>query len=97
MRVISRKRLREFCEKHPDARASLESWFVDARHVEWEKPDDIKAIYRNASIIGNNRVVFNIAGNKYRLAVAVQYAFQIVFIRFVGSHQEYDKVDAETV
>ena len=97
MRVISRKRLREFCETHPDARAGLESWFVDASHAEWQKPDDIKAIYRNASIIGNNRVVFNIAGNKYRLVVAVQYAFQIVFIRFVGSHQEYDKVDAETV
>lgn len=97
MRVVSRKNLREFGEKHPDARPGLESWFVDAKHAQWLKPDDIKAIYRNASIIGNDRVIFNIAGNRYRLIVAVQYTFQIVFIRFVGTHEEYDSIDAENV
>ncbi|HLB28317.1 MAG TPA: type II toxin-antitoxin system HigB family toxin, partial [Dehalococcoidales bacterium] len=73
MHVISRRKLRGFWENHPDARTSLESWFADVKHAEWQKPEDIKAIYRNASIIGNNRVVFNIKGNKYRLVVAVQY------------------------
>jgi len=81
MRVISRRRLREFWEHHPDARASLESWFIDVKHASWQKPEDIKAIYRNASIIGNNRVVFNIKVNKYRLIVSVHYAYQIVFVR----------------
>ncbi len=97
MHVISRKILREFWENHPDARSSLESWFVDVKHAEWGKPDDIKNIYRNASIIGHNRVVFNIKGNKYRLVVSVQYTYKIVFIRFVGTHQEYDRIDAETI
>ncbi|MBI2831492.1 MAG: type II toxin-antitoxin system HigB family toxin [Chloroflexi bacterium] len=97
MHVISRKKLREFWENHPDARASLESWFADVKHTEWQKPEDIKAIYRNVSILGNNRVVFNIKGNKYRLVVAVQYTFKIIYIRFVGTHQEYDGIDAETI
>jgi len=97
MHVISRRKLRGFWENHPDARTSLESWFADVKHAEWQKPEDIKAIYRNASIIGNNRVVFNIKGNKYRLVVAVQYTFRIVYIRFVGTHQEYDRIDSETI
>jgi mRNA interferase HigB len=97
MRIISRKKLREFWERHPDARASLESWFADVKHATWETPNDIKSIYRNASFISNNRVVFNIKGNKYRIIVVVQYACQIVYIRFVGTHTEYDKIDAATV
>ncbi|MBI4304627.1 MAG: type II toxin-antitoxin system HigB family toxin [Chloroflexi bacterium] len=97
MHVISRKKLREFWENRPDARSSLESWFVDVKHAEWQKPDDIKAVYRNASIIGNSRVVFNIKGNKYRLVISVQYAHRIVLIRFVGTHQEYDRINAETI
>jgi len=75
----------------------LESWFADVKHAEWQKPDDIKAVYRNASFIANNRVVFNVKGNKYRLVVSIQYTFRIVFIRFVGTHQEYDRIDAKTI
>ncbi len=97
MHVISRKKLREFWENHPDARSSLESWFADVKHAEWQKPDDIKTVHRNASIIDNNRVVFNIKGNKYRLVVSIQYTYRIVFIRFVGAHQEYDRIDAKTI
>lgn len=97
MHVISRRRLKEFWESHPDARSSLESWFADVRHANWRKPDDIKAVYRNASIIGSNRVVFNVKGNRYRLVVCVQYTYQIVFIRFIGTHQEYGRVNAETI
>jgi len=97
MRIISRKALRVFWEEHPDALPSLQAWYADVKRARWKSPTDIKRVYRNASIVGNQRVVFNIKGNKYRLIVAVQYEFEIVFIRFVGTHQEYDQVDAATV
>ncbi len=97
MRVISRKALREFWEGHPDARQALQAWYADVKHTSWASPADVKRAYRNASFVANNRVVFNIKGNKYRIIVAVQYKFQIVFIRFVGTHQEYDQVDAASV
>jgi mRNA interferase HigB len=97
MRIIALKTLREFWETHSDAQQSLQAWYDDARHAVWNSPADIKAAYRNASIVGNNRVVFNIKGNDYRLIVAVNYQFGIVYIRFVGSHASYDKIDAATV
>jgi mRNA interferase HigB len=94
MRIIARKTLREFWEKHPDARQVLQAWYADVKHANWKSPADIKNIYRNASFLSNNRVVFNIKGNRYRLIVSIQYDYGIVYIRFVGSHQEYDQVDA---
>ncbi len=97
MRIISRKKLREFWESHPDARVSLEAWFADVKQAEWKTPNDIKTVYRNVSFVANNRVIFNIKGNKYRLIVAVQYTYQLVYIRFVGTHEEYDEVDATTI
>ena len=97
MRIISRKALREFWEKHPDAKQSLQTWYSDVKQSVWNSPTDVKRTYRNASVIANNRVVFNIKGNKYRIIVAVQYKFRIVFIRFVGTHEEYDHVDATQV
>ncbi len=97
MRIISRKALREFWERHPDARQALQAWYADARQVTWGTPADIKGVYRNASIIANNRVVFNIKGNRYRLMVAINYEYGIVYIRFVGTHKEYDRIDAATI
>lgn len=97
MRIIALKTLKEYWEQHPDARQPLQAWYEDARHAAWDSPVAIKSVYRNASIVGNNRVVFNIKGNDYRLIVAINYRFGIVYIRFVGSHQEYDRVDAATV
>lgn len=97
MRIISRKALRAFWEDHPDARQALQAWYADVKRASWKSPVDIKEAYRNASFVANNRVVFNLRGNKYRLIVAVQYKFQIVFIRFVGTHHEYDRVDAASV
>jgi mRNA interferase HigB len=97
MRIISRKILREFWELHPDAQSSLESWYADVKQNSWKTPNDIKAVYRNASFLINNRVVFNIKGNKYRLIVMVQYQFQIVYVRFIGTHDEYDQIDAASV
>ena len=97
MRVIALKTLRAFWDKHPASRQALQAWYHDVKHSDWRTPADIKAVYRNASIVGNRRVVFNIKGNQYRLVVAIQYQFGIVYIRFVGTHQEYDKIDAATV
>jgi len=97
MRVISRKKLKEFWEKHPDARQSLQAWYADAKHADWKTPTDIKNIYNNVSLLANNRVVFNIKGNKYRLVVAAQYKYRIIYIRFIGSHREYNKIDAASI
>mgnify|MGYP003382155712 CR=1 FL=1 len=97
MRVISKKPLREFWERHVDARAALQAWYEDALRTEWRTPSDIKSSYANASIIGDNRVVFNIRGNDYRLVVKVHYDRGHVYIRFVGTHHAYDGIDAETI
>ena len=97
MRIISRRALREFWERHPDARQALQAWYADVKRAAWEGPADIKEVYRNASIIAHNRVVFNIRGNRYRLVVAINYGYGIVYIRFVGTHQEYERIDAVTI
>ncbi|MBD2364827.1 type II toxin-antitoxin system HigB family toxin [Anabaena minutissima FACHB-250] len=97
MRIIARSTLREFWETHPDAEQPLKAWYDEASRAEWSSPTDIKSTYRNASIIANNRVVFNIKGNDYRLTVHVRYDIRIIFIRFVGTHSEYDNVDATTI
>ena len=97
MRIISRKKIRNFWEKHSDARSALESWYADAKKANWNTPSDIKDVYKNASFVARNRVVFNIKGNKYRLVAAVQFEYGIVYIRFVGTHKEYDRIDATTV
>src|SRR4051812_9802964 len=97
MRIISRSTLREFWLKHPDAMQPLMAWYADAKRGDWGTPTDIKQVYRNASVLANNRVVFNIKGNIYRMVVAIHYPFRIIFIRFVGTHAEYDRIDATTI
>ena len=97
MRIIALKTLRAFWEQHPDARQALQAWYDDTQRAQWRTPADIKNVYRNASFIGNNRVIFNIKGNDYRLVVAINYRQGIVYIRFVGSHQAYDRIDASTI
>ena len=99
MRIISRKALRRFWERpnHRDAEQPLKAWFREVAHADWATPAEVKAAYRSASIVGNSRVIFNIAGNKYRLVVRVNYGYRIVYIRFVGTHAEYDAIDAEEV
>jgi mRNA interferase HigB len=100
MRVIAKRTLREFWEstsKYADAEDPLRSWYREAKQATWLTPADIKEQYHNASILKNNRTVFNIAGNKYRLVVEINYPVQIIFIRFIGTHQEYDAIDVETV
>lgn len=97
MRIISRRILREFWEKHPEACIPLQAWFHDVSCAIWNSPADIKKIYHNASIVANNRVVFNIKGKHYRLVVVVIYQHGVVYIRFVGTHKEYDRIDVTTV
>lgn len=97
MRIIARRTLREYWEQHPDAEHVLQAWYNDAKEATWISPSDIKQTYVTASILLNNRVVFNIRGNQYRLVVAINYAYNVVYIRFVGTHQEYDTIDATTV
>ena len=97
MRIISRKALRDFWDHHADSRQALQSWYSDVKQAQWSSPSDIKEMYRNASIVTNNRVVFNIKGNRYRIVVAVNYEFGIVYIRFVGTHTEYDKIDVTQI
>jgi len=96
-RIISRRPLREFWEKYPDAETPLKTWYQTANKAEWRKPNDVKADYPSASIIAGNRMVFNIRGGNYRLITKLNYEKQWIFIRFVGTHKEYDKVDASTV
>ena len=95
--MISVRALREFWTTHADAEGALRAWHDDAERASWLSPHDLKASYANASIIGNNRVVFNIRGNDYRLVVAVSYVAQIVLVKFVGTHAEYDQIDVEEV
>lgn len=97
MRIISRRTLREFWEKHPDAERPLQAWYVNVKNADWKTPSDVKGAYRNASFVGNNRIVFNIKGNTYRLVVAMNYQYGIIYIRFIGTHQEYDRINAATV
>ena len=97
MRIIARATLKQFWQKYPDSAAALQAWYADVRHAAWRSPADVKQTYRNASIVAHNRVVFNIKGNTYRIVVAVHYESQIVFIRFVGTHRAYDRIDATTI
>lgn len=99
MRIIARATLRNFWQKpnYADAEQPLKVWFDEAKKANWETPQDIKNVYRNASFVGSNRVVFNIHGNKYRLIVAINYPAQIIFIRFIGTHKQYDSIDAATI
>jgi mRNA interferase HigB len=94
MRIISRKRLVEFWRLHPDAEQPLRAWYAEAKKSSWRSPAEIKTIYRNASLLANNRVVFNIKGNDYRLIVIIEYKQEKIFIRFIGTHQEYDRINA---
>lgn len=97
MRVIALSTLREFWESHADAEQALKAWDKEATTSRWAEPNDIKTNYPSADIISGNRIVFNIKGNTCRLIVKIHYNTGIVFIRFIGTHAEYDKVDAESV
>lgn len=99
MHVISKRRLREFWERplRGDAQEPLEAWHAEAERSQWKNFADVKRSYSNASSVANDRIVFNIGGNKYRLIVGINYKAEIAFVKFIGSHKEYDQIDASTV
>jgi len=99
MRIIAKKTITAFYEQTTfrDSKNALEAWYDDTKKSDWKNPSDIKEKYRNASILRKNRVVFNIHGNKYRLVVKINFEVQIVFIRFIGTHAQYDKIDSENI
>ena len=96
-RIFAKSTLRDFWEKHPDSEQYLKTWYENAKKSNWLSPNDIKKTYANASILKNGRVVFNIKGNSYRLIVQFNFERQWAFIRFIGTHQDYDKINAETI
>jgi mRNA interferase HigB len=97
MHVISRKRLREFWKEEPEAEQALKAWFHEAEAAGWRNSAELKKQYGNASVINAERVVFNICGNKFRLVVRINYASQTLFVCFVGTHRQYDRIDVEAV
>ena len=97
MRIIAISHLKAFWEKHPDSEQSLRAWADEAKKATWATPEAIKAQFGSASILKSRRVVFNIKGNDYRLIVAIAYRYGAAYIKFVGTHGEYDKIDANTV
>ncbi len=97
MRVIALSTLRTFWDRYPDAEVPLRSWYALASRASWKTPADIKDAYRNASFVADSRVVFNIKGNDYRLVVAVRYDRGLMYVRFVGTHRQYDRIDVETI
>jgi mRNA interferase HigB len=98
VRVIAKRTLVQYWESgHGDAEQPLKAWHALVKAASWNHPKEIKAKFSSASFLANNRVVFNFGGNKYRLVVKVEYEFQAVYIRFIGSHVEYDKIDASTI
>ena len=97
MHIVSIQTLRLFWQEHPDAERPLRAWYILAERAVWRSPADIKAALGNASFIGTNRVIFNIKGNDYRLIVVVEYQKGRIFIRFIGTHTEYDRIDPATI
>jgi len=97
VRVISKKKLKEFWENHNEVKQQLQSWYKEAINANWDNPNNIKLEYPTASFLMDNRVVFNIKGNKYRLIIKINYDYHMVWIRFVGTHSEYDKIDATKI
>lgn len=100
MRILAKRTLRQFWEDHPsgaEAKTPLQVWHSVVEEADWATPSDVKATYGDASILKNSRVVFNIGGNKFRLVVRIHYPYRVVYIRFVGTHTEYDEIDAETI
>ena len=97
MRIIAKATLREFWECCPEAQEPLLAWYREAEKAAWSTPAKVKEQYRNASIVGGSRVVFNIKGNDYRLVVKINYKYRVVYVRFVGTHAEYDNINVEEV
>jgi mRNA interferase HigB len=96
-RIFVKGTLRDYWEKHPETEQYLKTWYDTAINANWKSPNDVKQSYVNASILKESRIVFNIKGNSYRLVAKFNFERQWIFIRFIGTHSEYDKIDANTI
>ena len=97
LRVIAKKILREFWERHSDCEHQLKSWYQEVDKGTWKSLNELKLEYPSASILNDQKIVFNIKGNHYRLIVKLNYDYQMIWIRFIGTHAEYDKIDANEI
>mgnify|MGYP000490443229 CR=1 FL=1 len=97
MNITGSEKLEKFCRKHNDAQSALEKWVDEVTKASWKNHNDLKNDYLSADYVGNNRYVFNIRGNNYRLVVVVKFTIGYVFIRWVGTHKDYDKIDCSTI
>jgi mRNA interferase HigB len=96
-RIFAKSTLREYWEKKPESEQYLKTWYDTAKSSDWESPNDVKQTYATASILKNNRIVFNIKGNSFRLVVKFNFTKNWIFIRFIGTHEEYDRIDANNI
>ncbi|CAL65897.1 type II toxin-antitoxin system HigB family toxin [Christiangramia forsetii] len=97
MRIIAKRTLRDFWTKHADSEQQLKAWYRETEKTEWKNINDLRNDYPSASILQDNRIVFNIKGNNYRLIVKFNFEYQVCYIRFIGTHAEYDKIDANNI
>ncbi len=97
MRIIAKRTLRTFWKRYPKANGPLEAWHQEVARADWATPSDVKAQFRSASMLQGNRVAFNIAGNHYRLIVKINYPYRVIYIRFIGSHTDYDTINVTTI
>lgn len=96
-RIFAKSTLREFWEKYPDSEQYLKTWYDTAMNSDWKATNDVKQSYAHATILKDSRIVFNIKGNSYRLVIKFNFGQQLAFVRFIGTHTEYDKIDADTI
>jgi mRNA interferase HigB len=97
VRIIAKRTLRTFWKRHPKAKGPLEAWHQEVARADWATPSDVNAQFRSASMLQGNRVAFNIAGNHYRLIVKINYPYRVIYIRFIGSHTDYDTINVTTI
>ena len=97
LRIIAKRTLREFWGKYPDSQGQLEAWHSEVLNANWENPQELKQQYGSASILKDGRAVFNICGNTYRIVVWINYKFKLVLVKYIGTHEQYDNIDANTV
>lgn len=97
MRIIAKRTLRTFRKRYPKTKGPLEAWHQEVARADWATPSDVKAQFRSASMLQGNRVAFNIAGNHYRLTVKINYPYRVMYIRFIGSHTDYDTINVTTI
>lgn len=97
MRIISVKALKQFAKKHPDLRQALNIWIHLVEKADWKSPAEVRRLFNTADFLADNRVVFDLGGNKYRMICVMKYPYRIVYVRFIGTHKDYDRIDATTI